>query len=183
MIRTRIALTVIALVFSSSLLEAAPTVSVVPMGINPSGNREWSVRMHPDAALFYNPADFPDRGVGGSLAVELAFSVVGSGLGDVDANSTAWPHANPGYNPFTSSYAMGLVVGGGGGGGTSSDGGGSVAPGLPGDYNDNGVVDTADYTIWQDNLGSSFFLANDDTPGVAADDYDRWANNFGNTAA
>lgn len=55
---------------------------------------------------------------------------------------------------------------------------------LPGDYNINGVVDAADYTLWRDELGTSTALANVTTPGsVLPEDYDRWANNFGATAA
>jgi hypothetical protein len=51
--------------------------------------------------------------------------------------------------------------------------------GLPGDYNENNVVDAADYTVWRDNLNSPNALPNDDTPGVGQDDYDRWKQNFG----
>jgi hypothetical protein len=40
---------------------------------------------------------------------------------------------------------------------------------LPGDFNTNGVVDAADYTVWRDNLSGQF------TPA----DYDLWANNYG----
>jgi len=56
-----------------------------------------------------------------------------------------------------------------------------VAPNvLPGDYNNNGVVDAADYTRWRDALGSSTVLPNDPTPGVVdQSDYDRWKTNFG----
>jgi hypothetical protein len=53
------------------------------------------------------------------------------------------------------------------------------SPGLAGDYNENKVVDAADYTRWRDNLGSATALPNDDTPGVGADDFTRWKNNFG----
>jgi hypothetical protein len=53
--------------------------------------------------------------------------------------------------------------------------------GLPGDYNENGVVDAADYTVWRDRLGSPVSLPNDDTDGVGLDDYDRWKANFGAT--
>jgi hypothetical protein len=52
--------------------------------------------------------------------------------------------------------------------------------GVPGDYNENGTVDAADYTVWRDNLGSATTLPNDDTAGVEADDYTRWKTNFGN---
>jgi hypothetical protein len=54
-------------------------------------------------------------------------------------------------------------------------------PGLPGDYNEDHVVNAADYTVWRNNLGSSTALPNDDSAGVAADDYDRWKTNFGQT--
>jgi T5SS/PEP-CTERM-associated repeat protein len=57
-----------------------------------------------------------------------------------------------------------------------------VAAGLAGDYNENGVVDAADYTVWRDNLGSLTALPNDDTAGVGPDDYTRWVNNFGQTS-
>jgi hypothetical protein len=57
-----------------------------------------------------------------------------------------------------------------------------AVPGVPGDYNDNGIVDAADYVLWRKNLGSGTSLSNDDTPGVGADDYTRWRANFGKTA-
>jgi len=50
---------------------------------------------------------------------------------------------------------------------------------VPADGNGNGVVDAADYTVWRNNLGSPTALPNDDTAGVAADDYNRWKSNFG----
>jgi probable HAF family extracellular repeat protein len=53
-----------------------------------------------------------------------------------------------------------------------------AAPGVPGDYNNNGIVDAADYVLWR-NGGP---LQNDATPGVQASDYDVWRSNFGNTA-
>ena len=33
---------------------------------------------------------------------------------------------------------------------------------LPGDYNGNGIVDAADYTVWRDHLGQNFTLLNRD---------------------
>ena len=57
------------------------------------------------------------------------------------------------------------------------------AAGLPGDYNQNCVVDAADYTVWRDHLGQMFTLPNEDpnsTPGqVTAEDYDFWKTRFG----
>jgi hypothetical protein len=56
--------------------------------------------------------------------------------------------------------------------------GGNVA----GDYNQDQVVDAADYVLWRNNLGSTTSLPNDDTPGVGQDDYSRWRQNFGRTS-
>jgi hypothetical protein len=58
-------------------------------------------------------------------------------------------------------------------------------PDLPGDYNEDNVVDAADYTVWRDHLGDENSLPNDDTPGVGPDDYTRWKTHFGqsNTGA
>jgi hypothetical protein len=50
---------------------------------------------------------------------------------------------------------------------------------VPGDYNQNGTVDAADYVQWR-NGGP---LQNDSTPGVQPEDYTIWRANFGRTAA
>ena len=54
-------------------------------------------------------------------------------------------------------------------------------PPLLGDYNDNGVVDAADYTVWRDNLGANIALPNEAvTPNVVNQaDYDEWKTRFG----
>lgn len=60
-----------------------------------------------------------------------------------------------------------------------------VAAGLEGDFNDDGVVNLADYTVWRDNLGSpdeSALNGNGDGGGVTASDYDYWKARFGNTS-
>lgn len=50
---------------------------------------------------------------------------------------------------------------------------------LAGDYNDNGVLDAADYTIWRDHFGMQVTLPNDSSPGtVTLDDYEAWRSNF-----
>jgi hypothetical protein len=46
------------------------------------------------------------------------------------------------------------------------------AIGLPGDYNNNGIVDAADYVLWRKGLGTT------STPN----DYNVWRANFGHTA-
>ncbi|QDT68614.1 hypothetical protein MalM25_15370 [Planctomycetes bacterium MalM25] len=62
----------------------------------------------------------------------------------------------------------------------------SEAP-LTGDYNDDGVVDAADYTVWRDTLGDSA-----DPSGSGADgndngvidngDYTAWSDNYGDSS-
>ena len=57
---------------------------------------------------------------------------------------------------------------------------------LVGDYNQNGVVDAADYAVWRDTLGTvgGGLAADGDNSGeVDAADYVLWRANFGQTAA
>jgi CSLREA domain-containing protein len=59
----------------------------------------------------------------------------------------------------------------------------SPLPTLLGDYNHNGVVDAADYTVWRDTLGqhpTAYSKADGNGDGtINAQDYDVWRNNFG----
>lgn len=56
--------------------------------------------------------------------------------------------------------------------------------GVPGDYNEDGVVDAADYTVWRDHLNQSVTLPNDETPGLVTEsDYAVWRAHFGETSA
>jgi PEP-CTERM motif len=57
--------------------------------------------------------------------------------------------------------------------------------GVPGDYNNNGFVDAADYTVWRDHLGQTFTLPNRDGTASGAinqADYTFWKTHFGNHA-
>jgi autotransporter-associated beta strand protein len=59
-------------------------------------------------------------------------------------------------------------------------------PGLLGDYNDDGIVDTADYIDWRKNEGSVVDMPNDGTPGpnlIDQSHYDLWAANYGNSGS
>lgn len=61
----------------------------------------------------------------------------------------------------------------------------ALPTGLPGDYNDDGTVDAADYTVWRDNLGGNESALNGNGNGsgtVDEGDYSRWRSNFGATA-
>jgi hypothetical protein len=59
----------------------------------------------------------------------------------------------------------------------------TTSAGLPGDYNNNGVIDAADYTVWRDALtAGSTSLTNDLTPGtVDESDFLYWRAHFGET--
>jgi hypothetical protein len=47
-----------------------------------------------------------------------------------------------------------------------------AAPALLGDYNENGVVDSADYVIWRNGLGTTY----------TQDDYNVWRSHFGQSS-
>lgn len=56
------------------------------------------------------------------------------------------------------------------------------APQLAGDFNGDGLVNLADYTVWRDNLGAgneaSIAYGGDGLNGVDSADYEVWKNNF-----
>ena len=58
-----------------------------------------------------------------------------------------------------------------------------TAPGIPGDYNNNGSVDSADYVSWRATLGqtvpSSSGADGDNNGQIDAADYDVWRAHFG----
>jgi pectate lyase len=56
-----------------------------------------------------------------------------------------------------------------------------IAPTLAGDYNDDGMVDAADYTVWRDALatGGSLLNETESLGTVDAADYQAWRTNFG----
>jgi hypothetical protein len=55
---------------------------------------------------------------------------------------------------------------------------------LKGDYNTDGVVDSADYIIWRRSVGTADLRADGDHDGaVGQGDYAVWRSNFGNSAS
>jgi hypothetical protein len=56
--------------------------------------------------------------------------------------------------------------------------------GLVGDYNGDGFVNLADYTVWRDTLGSTTNLAADgnNNGSIEAGDYGVWKSNFGSSS-
>ncbi|TWT87224.1 hypothetical protein Mal64_27620 [Pseudobythopirellula maris] len=113
------------------------------------------------------PYDSPGRTLRSQVAVDAAGNVY-----HVDNLTERLKVFSPGGNTIAT---------------TTSDGLFSVQTieSLLGDYNGNGVVDAADFTVWRDALGNSV------TEGSGADgnsngvidggDYDVWVNNFGNS--
>ncbi len=61
----------------------------------------------------------------------------------------------------------------------------TLSSSLIGDYNGDGMVDAADYTVWRDSFDSTTNLAADgDNDGrVDFDDYTLWRDNYGQTIA
>lgn len=57
--------------------------------------------------------------------------------------------------------------------------------GLQGDFNGDGEVNLADYTVWRDNLGAGSDAVINDSgdgqPGVTAGDYQVWRDRFGDS--
>jgi hypothetical protein len=55
--------------------------------------------------------------------------------------------------------------------------------GVAGDYNNDHVVNAADYVVWRNNLGQDIVLPNDTTSGtVRQEDYAVWRSHFGMTS-
>jgi T5SS/PEP-CTERM-associated repeat protein len=54
--------------------------------------------------------------------------------------------------------------------------------GIPGDYNQNGIVDAADYVVWRKNAGTMNSLPNDPIGGtIGQNQYNQWRARFGQT--
>jgi hypothetical protein len=63
---------------------------------------------------------------------------------------------------------------------------GVAPPHLSGDFNNDGVVDAADYTVWRNNVGAPEWLLNGNGDGsgtVDGGDYTTWKTNFGSTSS
>jgi len=55
---------------------------------------------------------------------------------------------------------------------------------IRGDYNQDGKVDAADYTLWRDNVGTTKVLPNDFVGGtIGVNQYNQWRSHFGESWA
>jgi hypothetical protein len=56
----------------------------------------------------------------------------------------------------------------------------TAPPSIAGDYNNNGVVDAADYVIWRNNENTNNVLPNDSIGGtIGTGQYSQWRSHFG----
>ena len=102
----------------------------------------------------------------GFLAGILGFAAGGGNISRYSFDGTLLgTFASPSQNGFTEATAF--VV---------------VPTPLVGDFNNDGVVDAADYIVWR-NASPTATLPNDATPGVVdASDYADWRANFGKSS-
>ena len=96
--------------FSPSEPVGGPVLSITNLGPNINGNLEWAVLVDPQDTLFANTIDNPDRGFGGSIAVEIGFEVMGTSLVSASKNAANFPFDNPGNNPFIGVISSGLMI-------------------------------------------------------------------------
>jgi hypothetical protein len=62
---------------------------------------------------------------------------------------------------------------------------GKFTEAIPGDYNNSGIVDAADYNVWRDHLGQTFALPNRSAANsgpIATADFSFWKSQFGQHA-
>jgi hypothetical protein len=107
------------------------------------------------------------------------------------SDGTNWISRQVGVNPALASgnVEVGLWAGSYNGGistGTTQFDWAQITLGVPaGDYNGDGIINAADYTVWRDSLGQSvtpYSGADGNGDGmVTSADYDIWKGNFGKT--
>ena len=104
-------------------------------------------------------------------ALKNAF-LVGDEFAWVYTESLTWWNANGG-DPMPQAYYDAVA---------NAFAASSQYPMLVGDYNNDGTVNSADYVVWRDSLGTNNALPNDPIGGtVNSAQYDQWRANFGKT--
>src|SRR6185312_15747917 len=89
---------------------------------------------------------------------------------DLSAVASGWHRLSIDYDPST-----GIV--------TAKNDADTTVFTESGDYNNDGVVNAADYTLWRKLNGTAATMKNDGTGGtIGAAQYTEWRAQFGNTA-
>lgn len=127
--------------------------------INPAGWRAWSGNELTAFFAEHNSMDLSGQPINVSQRVGWSHQLTAA---EAEAYSKEnWLGGSDGWNPVIAAF-----------------------PNLPGDYNNDGLVNASDYTVWRDNLGASVTLWGDTTPGsVTQADYYVWRSYFGQTIA
>lgn len=140
------------------------------VAVNGADELDFSVRSAElgGALLDFSAFSQVDDALGGGVDYDLPLDTTSPGLKfDVLEVASGSPGVQNQYIEFPIEYEV-------------------LAAGLIGDYNQDDVVDAADYTYWRDRLGQATTLPNEDpsaTPGqVTYDDYLVWKQQFGTTA-
>jgi hypothetical protein len=122
---------------------------------------------HGHIDYFLEPRDGPTPAFG-AYGVKLSLSTSASGIADSDPFFIVFNFGLDSTAFTTAVNAFGDLL---------------VGPELPGDFNDDGHVNLADYTVWRDNLGGDETLGvlsgNGDGGLVTGDDYQLWKTHFG----
>ena len=109
--------------------------------------------------------DFGDSG--DSIASDNEWQIMK--LYDLSAAASGWHRLSIEYDPAT-----GIV--------TAKNDGDTTVFTESGDYNNDGVVNTADYALWRKNQGTTNVLKNDGTGGtIGVPQYAEWVAQYGNS--
>ncbi len=160
--------------------------------INPNPTVSYTAGTTINMHIVHTPS--PDDGV---TPAEVEFIYTDGSGAYTNADSSGVAPSDPiklrNTGEFIDGYTMGFIVQGIAHSGTPVDSYGVTITnfqasigeiGVPGDYNENNVVDAADYSVWRDRLGQNIALPNEvETPNmVTVEDYDYWKAHFGATS-
>ncbi|MCO6042424.1 Ig-like domain-containing protein [Aeoliella sp. ICT_H6.2] len=158
------------------------TVTVNPVNEDPTTSNDFANTVEDfsvEIDVLANDSD-PD----GDKLVVTSVSLPEFGLALINPDGTITYIPN---RDFDGSDSFTYLASDGNGGSTSATVFVEVSPVLDGDYNEDGVVNIADYVVWRNTLGAAgepFAGADGDGSGlVDAEDYVVWKNHFGQTAA
>jgi hypothetical protein len=141
-------------IFAGTAIAATPlpTLEAFPTGITTGTYFKFFENLLDPAV--YNPAFISASGTMASDAMNALFHALDDGKAYFDIHSSTYPDGE--IRAF-------LVH-------------------VPGDYNDNGIVDAADYVLWRNtegNIGEGLAADSNNDNKIDDDDYLAWRENFG----